>query len=203
MPDSAGFQPARCFRMPTKIVSLLIDGHNDLPWAIRNDQQARGVVEKYDLLGTAPGQTDFRRLAQGGIGGQFWSVYIPGEASGRFASVQLEQIAIARRMIELHPDKLRLPQQRRTFARLIELAVLPPCWGWKAAMAVVLRTVVPRYFFARPDRRGQYHNGCVTKGLEREKTLLAPLDDCLPPDRDPCNCSGARADRELASLYIL
>lgn len=58
--------------------TILIDGHNDLPWAIRNDQQARGMVEKYDLLGTAPGQTDFRRLAEGRVGGQFWSVYIPG-----------------------------------------------------------------------------------------------------------------------------
>lgn len=88
--------------------TILIDGHNDLPWKIRTDKQARGALEKYDLLGTAPGQTDFRRLSQGKVGGQFWSVYIPGEAPGGFAVAQLEQIDLARRLIARYPERLRL-----------------------------------------------------------------------------------------------
>ena len=85
----------------------LIDGHNDLPWTIRNDARARGDVAAYDLRRPARGQTDLARLRAGGVGGQFWSVYIPGDlAGGRFARVQLEQIDIARRVIARYPERL-------------------------------------------------------------------------------------------------
>jgi membrane dipeptidase len=89
--------------------SILIDGHNDLPWEIRNAKGAPRDVVAYDLRKTAPGQTDFARIAQGGLGGQFWSVYIPGDDKEQgWAKIQLEQIDIARRMIALYPDKLGL-----------------------------------------------------------------------------------------------
>ncbi|MDZ4675802.1 MAG: dipeptidase [Gemmatimonadota bacterium] len=99
----------------------LIDGHNDLPWAIRNDPTARGNVAAYDLRRTTPGHTDIARLRQGMVGGQFWSVYVPGEyADSGFARVQLEEIDIARRVIERYPDVLELAltaaDVRRSFA---------------------------------------------------------------------------------------
>ena len=83
---------------------ILIDGHNDLPWTIRNDKKAPGDVVAYDLNGTVSGQTDLKRIAQGGLGAQFWSVYIPGEIGTGFAKMQLEQIDIARRMIAQYPQ---------------------------------------------------------------------------------------------------
>ena len=77
------------------------------PWTIRNDAKARGDVAAYDLRRPARGQTDLARLRAGGVGGQFWSVYIPGDlAGGRFARVQLEQIDIARRVIARYPERL-------------------------------------------------------------------------------------------------
>nr|WP_298724596.1 dipeptidase [uncultured Steroidobacter sp.] len=82
---------------------ILIDGHNDLPWAIRIDSKAAGDVATHDLHGTVPFQTDLKRLEQGGIGAQFWSVYIPGEIGSGYARTQLEQIDIARRLIERYP----------------------------------------------------------------------------------------------------
>ncbi|WP_129648758.1 dipeptidase [Peristeroidobacter agariperforans] len=82
---------------------ILVDGHNDLPWAIRTDKKAPGDVAAYDLNGTVTGQTDLKRLDKGGVGAQFWSVYIPGEIGTGFARTQLEQIDIARRMIERYP----------------------------------------------------------------------------------------------------
>ncbi|HLA79911.1 MAG TPA: membrane dipeptidase [Vicinamibacteria bacterium] len=87
--------------------SLLVDGHNDLPWAIRESKTAPGSVEAYDLRKPTPGNTDLARLREGGVGAQFWSVYIPGEdkAAG-YARVQLEQIDIARRVIARYPDAL-------------------------------------------------------------------------------------------------
>lgn len=86
--------------------TILIDGHNDLPWTVRMDKQAGGKVEAYDLRGKVPGQTDIARLRQGGVGGQFWSVYIPGEMSDGFARTQLEQIDTATRIIARYPDTL-------------------------------------------------------------------------------------------------
>ncbi|HUF25830.1 MAG TPA: dipeptidase [Gemmatimonadaceae bacterium] len=83
----------------------LIDGHNDLPWAIRRDPTAPMDVEAYDLRRATPGHTDLARIRSGMLGGQFWSVYIPGDiADSGFARVQLEQIDIARRVIDKYPD---------------------------------------------------------------------------------------------------
>lgn len=87
----------------------LIDGHNDLPWRIREDTIARGNVDAYDLRRHTPGQTDLDRLKKGMVGAQFWSVYTPGEyPDSGYARVQLEQIDIARRVIAKYPDRLAL-----------------------------------------------------------------------------------------------
>ena len=87
----------------------LIDGHNDLPWRIREDSIARGNVDAYDLRRHTPGHTDLDRLKKGMIGAQFWSVYTPGEyPDSGYARVQLEQIEIARRVIAKYPDRLAL-----------------------------------------------------------------------------------------------
>ena len=88
--------------------AILFDGHNDLPWAIRNDEKAHGDVAKYDLRRRTAGQTDLPRLRQGGVSAQFWSVYIPGELPGGFARTQLEQIDLMRRVIARYPDALQL-----------------------------------------------------------------------------------------------
>jgi len=87
--------------------TILVDGHNDLPWAVRTNKEAPGDVKAYDLRKPTSGQTDFARLKLGGVGAQFWSVYIPGEAAGGFARTQLEQIDIARRIIAQYPDRLQ------------------------------------------------------------------------------------------------
>ena len=83
----------------------LIDGHNDLPWAIRRAAEAPMDVEAYDLRKTTPGHTDLARLRAGMLGAQFWSVYIPGDmADSGFARVQLEQIDIGRRIVAKYPE---------------------------------------------------------------------------------------------------
>jgi membrane dipeptidase len=82
----------------------VFDGHNDLAWAIRR-AEAPLDVEAYDLRTPTAGHTDLERLAAGGVGAQFWSVYIPGEiADSGYVRVQLEQIDVARRVIERYPE---------------------------------------------------------------------------------------------------
>ena len=83
--------------------AILVDGHNDLPWAIRTDKNHPSDVAAFDLNGKVPFQTDLKRLEKGGVGAQFWSVYIPGEIGTGYARTQLEQIDIARRMIAQYP----------------------------------------------------------------------------------------------------
>jgi membrane dipeptidase len=84
----------------------LMDGHNDLPWYIREDfKTAPRDVDAYDLRQLTPGNTDIARLRKGMVGGQFWSVYVPGEVKDSgYARIQLEQIDIARQIIEKYPD---------------------------------------------------------------------------------------------------
>src|SRR6478672_10937944 len=86
---------------------ILIDGHNDLPWAIHTADASDDLVA-YDLRKRTPGQTDLPRLRRGGVGGQFWSVYVPARIDTGFARAQLEQIDLARRMIARYPRQLEL-----------------------------------------------------------------------------------------------
>jgi membrane dipeptidase len=85
----------------------LIDGHNDLPWAIRESATSPKNVyaPEHDLRGHPPFMTDIARLRKGMVGGQFWSVYTPYESvdSGA-ARVQLEQIDIAKQIFARYPD---------------------------------------------------------------------------------------------------
>jgi membrane dipeptidase len=88
----------------------VIDGHNDLAWALR-----RRVGCDFDKLDIGVDQsaaglhTDLPRLRAGGIGAQFWSVYVPCALSGDAAvAATLEQIDAVRRMIERYGDDLML-----------------------------------------------------------------------------------------------
>jgi membrane dipeptidase len=95
----------------------VVDGHNDLPWRIREDTLIPMDVDRYNLRVRTPGHTDLARIKRGKLGAQFWSIYIPGEkddaaykSKGAVASipgysrVQLEQIDIARRVIAKYPE---------------------------------------------------------------------------------------------------
>ena len=87
----------------------LIDGHNDLPWAIRESKTAPMDVAAYDLRQRTKGHTDLERLKQGMVGAQFWSIYIPGEVKDSgFARIQLEQFDNAHRFISMYPERLQL-----------------------------------------------------------------------------------------------
>lgn len=117
--------------------ATLFDGHNDLPWAIREDQNARGNVSKYDLRGRAPGQTDIHRLRAGGVQAQFWSVYIPGEQpDGHFARTQLEQIAIAREIIRTHGDVFTLASTAADVRKARKAGKIPGMLGIEGGHAI-------------------------------------------------------------------
>ncbi|MBM3906716.1 MAG: dipeptidase [Gemmatimonadetes bacterium] len=86
----------------------IIDGHNDVPWEIRYNALRPRDVDHFDLRTDLKAQdTDLARLKKGGLGGQFWSIYIPGEArDSGYARMQLEQFDIARRMIAKYDKEM-------------------------------------------------------------------------------------------------
>src|SRR5215210_7799729 len=79
--------------------SLLIDGHNDYPWALRDLDPGKDF-SKADISEPLPKlMTDIPRLRKGGVGGQFWSVYTPSTMTGKEATrVTMEQIDVVHRM---------------------------------------------------------------------------------------------------------
>jgi membrane dipeptidase len=86
----------------------ILDGHNDLPWTLR-------VADELDLDTTdlaapvASIQTDWPRLARGGVGAQFWSVFVPADLEGEVAvTTTLEQIDLVHELIRRYPDTLEL-----------------------------------------------------------------------------------------------
>jgi membrane dipeptidase len=87
----------------------LIDGHNDYPWALREHNVERDI-NKLDIRIPQPKiHTDIPRLRAGGVGGQFWSVYVPATMQGQAAvRATLEQIDVVHRMVRKYPDTLEL-----------------------------------------------------------------------------------------------
>lgn len=90
----------------------LIDGHNDLPWQCRS--RFGNHLEEFTPHDTTENlspamHTDFPRLREGGVGGQFWSVYVPTRLEGGDAvQATLEQIDVVRRLVSKYPDTLQL-----------------------------------------------------------------------------------------------
>ncbi|MGW7550310.1 dipeptidase, partial [Streptomyces rimosus] len=87
----------------------VVDGHNDLPWALR--EQVRYDLDRRDIAAdqTAHLHTDIPRLRAGGVGAQFWSVYVRSDYAGdRAVTATLEQIDVVRQLAARYPDDLRL-----------------------------------------------------------------------------------------------
>jgi membrane dipeptidase len=87
----------------------LMDGHNDLPWEMRNrvgyDFIARDIRLRLDN-----GHTDIPRLREGGVGAQFWSVYVPNSTAynGTALATTIEQIELVKLMIDRYPGEFAL-----------------------------------------------------------------------------------------------
>ncbi|HZL84706.1 MAG TPA: dipeptidase [Candidatus Krumholzibacteria bacterium] len=99
----------------------LVDGHNDLPWRLREKVQGhltaldigRDTAERDTL------HTDLLRLRRGGVGAQFWSVYVPAEQSQEKAVVAVvEQIDLVHRMVQRYPRDLAIARTAADIERI-------------------------------------------------------------------------------------
>jgi membrane dipeptidase len=183
----------------------LVDGHNDLPWEIRDrfksDLAAVDLKADTAHLPLSDGQsalmTDIPRLRAGYVGGQFWSVWIPTEMKG-FEAVQttLEQIDLVKRMTARYPDDLEMAytaadvrriHQSHRIASLIgiegghqinnSLAVLRQMYDAGARYMTLTHTMNTAWADSATDK--PVHHGLTPFGIEvvREMNRLGMMVD--------------------------
>jgi membrane dipeptidase len=107
--ESPSFERARTLLKSTP----LVDGHNDLPWALRllpEVDETRSAAFEVDLEQPQPGlHTDFPRLRAGGVGMQFWSVYVPCRLTGDAAvTAVIQQAELVHTLAAQYPSQLRI-----------------------------------------------------------------------------------------------
>jgi membrane dipeptidase len=121
----------------------LIDGHNDLPWVLRE----RGEL---DLARPVAGtHTDLPRLQAGGVGAQFWSVFVPASIGGDAAvTTVLEQIDRARRMIAAYPQALGLALTAADVERIFASGRVASLLGAEGGHAIASSLGVLRMLYA-------------------------------------------------------
>jgi membrane dipeptidase len=130
----------------------LIDGHNDLPWAIREDHG--NDLDNIDLNAdtrrlTPPLHTDIQRLRQGRLGAQFWSVYVPASLKGADATRAVhEQIDLARRMVVRYPRAFELADSADDIIRIHRAGRIASMFGMEGGEAIDNNLALLREFRA-------------------------------------------------------
>lgn len=141
----------------------LVDGHNDLPWAIRNAEGAPMDVAAYDLRQRTPGHTDIARLRAGLLGAQFWSVYIPcGSVEDGAARTQLEQMDIARRVFDMYPDVFGYAESASDIDREFAAGRIASLMGMEGGHAIENSLGALRAYYQAGARYLTLTHGCNT-----------------------------------------
>jgi membrane dipeptidase len=130
----------------------LIDGHNDLPWEIRDryDSWRKPLDLDADTSRLeARLQTDLPRMKQGGVGAQFWSIWIPNEMKGDEAiRVTLEQIDIVHRMVARYPARLEMASTAADVRRIEKAGRIASLIGIEGGHQIGNSPAALRQFYA-------------------------------------------------------
>ncbi len=131
----------------------LIDGHNDYPWALR-EHNAERDLNRLDIRLPQPKiHTDIPRLRQGGVGGQFWSVYVPATLQGAAAvRTTLEQIDVVHRMVAEYPDTFELATTAADVERIFKAGKIASLIGMEGGHAIDNSLAALRMFHAAGAR---------------------------------------------------
>lgn len=128
----------------------LIDGHNDLPWALRSDHGGEIVDLTADTRQLAPPlHTDIARLRAGGVGAQFWSVYVPASLKGLEATEAVrEQIDLTRRIIARYPRVFEYAESADDIVRIHRAGRIASMFGMEGGEAINNNLALLREFRA-------------------------------------------------------
>jgi membrane dipeptidase len=129
--------------------SPLIDGHNDYPWALRENNVERDI-NKLDIKRSQPSiMTDIPRLREGGLGGQFWSVYVPATMQGQTAvRATFEQIDIVHRMVRKYPETFELARTAADVERIFKAGKIASLIGMEGGHSIDNSLATLRMFYA-------------------------------------------------------
>jgi membrane dipeptidase len=123
----------------------LIDGHNDYPWALR--ENAGPDLDKLDITKPQPTiMTDIARLRAGGVGGQFWSVYVSADDPAPVTTT-LEQIDIVYRMMRKYPEAFELALTADDVERIFKRGKIASLIGMEGGHSIDSSLGALRMFF--------------------------------------------------------
>ena len=123
----------------------LIDGHNDYPWALR--ENAGRDLDKLDITKPQPTiMTDIARLRAGGVGGQFWSVYVSADDPAPVTTT-LEQIDIVYRMMRKYPETFELALTADDVERIFKKGKIASLIGMEGGHSIDSSLGALRMFF--------------------------------------------------------
>jgi membrane dipeptidase len=127
----------------------LVDGHNDYPWALRENNAERDLA-KLDIRVAQPKiMTDIPRLRAGGVGGQFWSVYVPATMKGPEAvRATLEQIDVVYSMMRKYPDTFELARTAADVERIFKSGRIASLIGMEGGHSIDNSLAALRMFSA-------------------------------------------------------
>jgi membrane dipeptidase len=133
--------------------SPLVDGHNDYPWALRQNNEERDL-NKLDIRVPQPTlMTDIPRLRAGGVGAQFWSVYVPVSMQGQQAvRATMEQIDVVHRMTSKYSDVLELARAPADVERIFKAGRIASMIGMEGGHSIDSSLGALRMFFAMGAR---------------------------------------------------
>jgi membrane dipeptidase len=114
----------------------LIDGHNDLPWQYR--EKASLDLSKLDIRQPQPAlHTDIPRLRRGGLGGQFWSVYVPATMQGKEAvRATMEQIDVVYQIVDRYPDTFEIARTAADVERIFKAGRIASLIGMEGGHSI-------------------------------------------------------------------
>jgi membrane dipeptidase len=114
----------------------LIDGHNDYPWALR--EKAGRDLSRLDISQPQPSiMTDISRLRYGGVGAQFWSVYVPAELAGQAAvTATMEEIDTVYSMIRKYPETFELAMTADDVERIFKKGKIASLIGMEGGHSI-------------------------------------------------------------------
>ena len=131
----------------------LIDGHNDFPMALQ-EHNAQRDLDALDIRQPQPKiHTDIPRLRQGGVGGQFWSVYVPATLKGADAvTATLKQVDIVYRMMRKYPDTFELARTAADVERIFKAGRIASLIGMEGGHSIDNSLATLRMFHAMGAR---------------------------------------------------
>jgi membrane dipeptidase len=173
----------------------LIDGHNDYPWALRGHNIGRDLGQ-LDIRVPQPSiMTDIPRLRAGGVGGQFWSVYVPVDMRGQLAvRATLEQIDIVYRMMERYPDTFGLALTATDVERIFASGRIASLIGMEGGHAIDNSLAALRMFYAL---------GARYMTLTHSANLAWADSATDDPEHDGLTAFGEEVVREMNRLGML